>query len=239
VVDFLSAAKLNATPSSATGKQKTHKSILSGVVTWEDLYQKYVKYVKNNKPIASAVLFREIRKKEFPELRKEMKTDLGECKIDVLLGDFLHEGEGSTEDMHAARELRTRHLTITHNDTHALAQVEATARSTPSDILVIKLDASVFPDGFPVYGRTISGAEHLEAGFIGCHMIHGDYESKTVYVVFKDVWPKAKGCDFWLSAMMDQLSHYLVRFAHRPRVLFLHTDNTVRSITLPSRTYAH
>jgi hypothetical protein len=211
------------------GKAEKKKIVLAGIYTWTALYDKYVDWCKEqNSTPAKFAYFCGVRAQWYDELAVDRESDLPECRVCADLKEWIAQQPVHMEGIDAAKYLLRLHNELAGVDRKAFAQLLAQCAARPSDWLCFKADASNFPP-LPLRPKNV-GDESVEFALIGSHLVHEGYDRKALYLYAASAWPRAAGCDFWLSVMVEELRRYFgIVGNHRARILFVHTDNTVRT----------
>lgn len=196
--------------------------------TWTALYEKYVSWCNTQQiTAAKAAYFYKVRAHWYGELAVDRVSDLPECRVCADLKEWIALQPVRIEGVDAAKYLLRLHNELASVDRKAFAQLLALSAARPSDWLCCKADASNF-HALPLRPKNVGG-ESVEFALIGSHLVHEDYDRKALYLYAANAWPHAAGCDFWLSVMVEELRRYFGIIGNRrARILFVHTDNTVR-----------
>lgn len=241
LLKYFACLKADADTAHPTCHTKDERSCISGRYRWVQVEKDYRQEMEDtHQPQASHALFTRIRKNAFPELTLQKKTKmLPECSICTRLSTLAKEYGVPGEVATAARYVRALHRSAVAANRKALAELDGFCTRPLASWVSFRADGSDWKRPFPVAPTNIRHPA-LEASLISCRLQFRDYDRKSIYVYFPDVWKtKAVGCDFWITCMMLELALLFEQHPDaRPEVLALHADNTVR-ICCVRRGYSH
>lgn len=241
VATYLQAREDEAQLTLPKGGKREVSLVVGDVKHWSELWEMYRLWAHSRgepeEHIAGYKTFVAVRKAHFKLLHCDASTDLQRCIVCTKLAHLLRprqrgEDEPVTPSVEQCRQwVEMQHRNLARGEWLSFKRLERLATGASSPFLFIAIDGS--PGlSVPSWSRATSDTATLPYSLIGAKIYGPAGVANRIYVKLTPLWPSsAKSGDFWMSVLLAEIDAYLNQCSHhRPRVLILHLDNTVRCL---------